>query len=121
MILRNSVIPSALLALGLSLGLGLSPARAQLTDTPVSVVVCVPDSTLTASVSPCPSVPIALPQVVTAVLLSPTDYANLLAYDGPIDQSAGSNLVLTVAGFVLGAYVLSLGIGSVLNLIRKAS
>ena len=92
------------------------------TGIPVAVLVCVPDATgaLTVSQSPCPASPVASLQFVSAVLLAPSDYNNLLAYDGPISQTEGQNLAMTCAGTVLALYLLSLGIGLIIRLIKQA-
>lgn len=102
------------------------PARAQTVgtaDMAVGVLVCVPDTTgtLAASESPCPAQPVASLQVVSGVVLSQSDYNNLLAYDGPIDQTEAANLAMTCAGTVIALYLLSLGIALVVRMIRTAS
>lgn len=89
-------------------------------DTPLSVVVCVPDGSLSASVAPCPTSPVAAPQTVSAVLLSSADYGNLLSYAGPIDQAEGYNLAETCAGTVIALYLLCLCIGAIIRLVRDA-
>jgi hypothetical protein len=91
-------------------------------DTPVQVLVCVPDQsgTLQASQSPCPPSPISSLQVVSGVVLSPADYDNLLAYDGPVSQSEGQSLAMTCAGMVVALYLVSLGVGLVVRLIKQA-
>ena len=83
--------------------------------------MCVPDTTgtLTASVAPCPSQPIAAPAVVSGFVISPSDYANLLGFDGPINYAEGTTLALTVAGFVVALYLLSLGVGHILRFIKE--
>lgn len=96
------------------------PANAQ--DAVSAVLVCIPDTTgtLTESVSPCPSSPIAAPGIVNGVVITGDEYNNLLVYDGPISQTEGYNLALASAGVVLACYALCLGIGTVLGLIRRA-
>lgn len=86
------------------------------------MLVCVPDTTGTLSVSqaPCPASPVASLQVVNGVVLSAADDQNLSAYDGPIDQSEGQNLALTCAGTVVASYLVSLGVGLCLRLIKRA-
>jgi hypothetical protein len=85
-----------------------------------SVLVCVPNSTLSGSVAPCPASPIAAPAIVPGYVLAVSDYQNLLSYDGPIDTTEGNTLVLTCAGWVVASYVLCLCIGTVLRLIKRA-
>jgi hypothetical protein len=120
-----SFIKSKKLLVGLLLAPLCAPlAEAQTvgtTDTVVGVLVCVPDATGTLSVSqaPCPASPVASLQVVSGVVLSQTDYSNLLTYDGPVDQTEGVNLALTCAGWVVALYLLSLGIGTVIRLIKR--
>ena len=107
--------------------LGLSPpsALAQTQggpDTVLDVLVCVPDATgtLSASQAPCPASPVASLQAVPGVVLSASDYQNLLAYDGPVDSSEGQSDALTCAGMVVATYLVSLGVGLVIRLIKRA-
>lgn len=115
-----------LLALLAVLASQLSPAKAQTVggaDMQLKVLVCVPDQTgtLSASQSPCPASPVSSLQAIDGVVLSWADYQNLLAYDGPIDQSEAANLALTCAGMVVALYLVSLGVGLVLRLIKQAA
>jgi hypothetical protein len=91
-------------------------------DSPVQVLVCVADAsgTLSASQAPCPASPVASLQFVSGVVLSASDYGNLLSYAGPVDQAEGQNLALTCAGTVIALYLVSLGIGLILRLIKTA-
>ena len=88
----------------------------------VGVLVCVPDTsgTISASQPPCPASPVSSLQTVSGVVISATDYGNLLAYAGPIDQAEGQSLALTCAGTVIALYLSSLGIGLVLRLVKRA-
>lgn len=91
-------------------------------DQPVFVLVCVPDTTgkLAVSETPCPASPVSSLQAVSGVVLSSADYANLLAYAGPVDQAEGQNLALTCAGMVIALYLTSLGVGTVVRLVKRA-
>lgn len=93
-------------------------------DMPLGVLVCVPDTTgtLSASQAPCPASPIASLSVVpNAVVLSAQDYQNLLAYSGPISVPDGQNLALTCAGTVVALYLVALGVGVCVRLIKQAA
>jgi hypothetical protein len=89
-------------------------------SSPASVLVCVPDATLSASVAPCPSSPVAAPAVVAGVVLSVTDYNSFSLWDGPADPVEGQTLAMTCAGTVVASYLVALGVGLVVRMIRNA-